>query len=48
VLVDDRHRWIPGPEDFLSKAHVSPYAGFELPVRVERTYVAGKQVYPAP
>ncbi|MFH0946355.1 MAG: dihydroorotase family protein [Planctomycetota bacterium] len=45
VLVDDRHRWTPGPEDFLSKASVSPYVGFELPARVERTYVAGKLVY---
>lgn len=48
VLLDDAHRWTPGPEDFLSKACVSPYVGFELPARVERTFVGGKQVYPAP
>ena len=46
VLVDDQRRWTPRESDFRSKASLSPYIGFELPARVERTYVSGKQVWP--
>jgi len=46
VLLDDRRRWTPQATDFCSKASLSPYLGFELPARVERTFVSGQQVWP--
>ncbi|MFG0319359.1 MAG: dihydroorotase family protein [Planctomycetota bacterium JB042] len=45
VLVDDSRPWTPTESDFESKAKLSPWAGFEFPGRVLKTFVGGKVVW---
>ena len=46
VVFDPEARWIVDPGDFRSKSRNSPFAGWQLQARVERTYVGGRLVYP--
>jgi len=45
VLVDLEKRWTVEEGDFLSRASVSPYVGFELQGRVAATLVRGRPVF---
>lgn len=45
VVFDAGARWKVDPERFLSKSHNTPFAGWELVGRVERTLVGGRQVF---
>ncbi len=45
VLVDPERCWTVREEDFLSRAHVSPYVGLELQGRVAATLVKGRPAY---
>jgi dihydroorotase len=48
IIVDPEAEWTVTPGDFLSKGRNTPFAGWKLRGRVERTFVAGKAVYDAP
>jgi len=48
IIVDPEAEWTVTPEDFLSKGRNTPFAGWKLRGRVERTFVAGRAVYEAP
>jgi dihydroorotase len=47
VVFDGRATWVVDPSRFLSKSRNTPFAGWELRGRVERTLVAGRTVYQA-
>lgn len=45
IVVDPEAEWTVAPEDFFSKSRNTPFAGWRLKGRVERTLVAGRIVY---
>jgi dihydroorotase len=47
VLFDPEARWVVDPADFLSKSRNTPFSGWELAGKVERTLVAGEVVFSA-
>jgi dihydroorotase len=47
VLFDPEARWVVDPADFLSKSRNTPFSGWELAGKVERTIVAGEVVFSA-
>jgi dihydroorotase len=48
VVFDDRVPWIVDPSTFQSKSRNTPFAGWELRGRVERTLVGGRTVHAVP
>ncbi|KPJ98732.1 MAG: dihydroorotase [Gemmatimonas sp. SG8_28] len=47
VIFDPRATWVVDPSRFLSKSRNTPFTGWELRGRVERTMVAGRTVHQA-
>jgi len=45
IIVDPEAEWTVTPGDFLSKGRNTPFAGWKLQGRVERTFVAGRAVF---
>jgi dihydroorotase len=48
VIFDPDQRWVVDPERLLSKSRNTPFAGWELRGRVERTIVGGVTVFSGP
>lgn len=48
VVFDPEARWVVDPQRFLSKSRNTPFAGWELRGRVERTVVGGATVFSGP
>jgi len=48
VVFDPEAKWTVDPDKFLSKSRNTPFAGWELRGRVERTFVGGRTVFVAP
>ncbi len=47
TVIDPDARWVVDPERFFSKGRNTPFAGWTLQGRVERTYVGGRLVHRA-
>ncbi len=47
VVFDPEARWVVDPANFLSKSRNTPFSGWELAGRVERTLVGGEVVFSA-
>jgi len=45
IVVDPEAEWTVIPQSFLSKGRNTPFAGWVLKGRVERTLVAGRTVF---
>jgi len=48
VVFDPTAKWTVDPTRFLSKSRNTPFAGWELSGRIERTFVGGQTVFVAP